>query len=118
MAINVITREWTKENNIDFDMLIDEFDEDSYEKHRRGSNFFVRSILHITEEHFPELPKELHGYWETNTYIKDDNDGRDRDEITKLTRVEQKERIIKELYWTPVQEIGDVPSIPPLPKMD
>lgn len=57
MAINVITREWAKENNIDFDMLIEDFDENSYNEHRRGSNFFVRSIVHITEEFFPRITK-------------------------------------------------------------
>lgn len=79
----------------------------------------LSEVLYILQKNFfPELPKELHGYWETNTYISDDDWGHSDSEITELTRVEQKEKIIKEFYWAPVEEIEDSPSIPPLPKMD
>ena len=100
--INKITRQIAKELGIDFDILIEDFQEDSYEEHRRGSNFFTRSITEISEKYFPELPRELDGYWETNTYVFDSDYGREDSDIQELNRVEKKERIITETYWEKV----------------
>lgn len=97
--MNKITREIAKELNIDFNALISDFDEISYEEHRRGSNFFTRSIVVINEKWFPNVPRELDGFWETNTYVSDANWGADKSEINELNRVEKKEKIVRTMYW-------------------
>lgn len=100
--MNKITRESAKEMGIDFNSLLDDM-ETSKEEHRRGSTFYMRSIVEINEKYFPEIPRELDGYWETNQYIWSEEDW-DKDEIDTLTRVEKKERIITETYWEPVKD--------------
>lgn len=98
MSINKITRESHPDQ---FDEFIDDSVENSYQEHRRGSNFWTRSIHEINEKYFPDFP-ELWGYWETNTYIWDDNYGRNRNEITELNRVVQQEKVIKTTEWVKV----------------
>ena len=100
--INKITRNNAKELGVDFNELISDFNDTSYEEHRRGSTFYTRSIIVIREQWFPEVNRELDGYWETNTYVCSEDD-RDLSEITELNRVEKKERVITETYWDKVE---------------
>ena len=100
--INKITRATAKELGINFDELINDMDERSYEEHRRGSNFYVKSIVDINEKWFPEVPRDLDGYWETNRYVWDTDYGHDKYEITELNRVVKKEKVITETYWEKV----------------
>jgi hypothetical protein len=109
--INKITRETAKEFNFNFDRLVlNNKVEDSYQEHRRGSNFFTRSIIVINEDD-ENLPIDLHGFWETNDYIWDDNHGYDRSEITELTRVIKREKIITTYEWVPATTINQNDSI-------
>lgn len=101
--INKITRENAKELNIDFNYLIEDFYCESYSEHRRGSNFHTRSIVMINEEYFPDVSRELDGFWETNTYIWDDNYGYEGSDIQEVTRVEKKEIVVTTTKWVPVQ---------------
>lgn len=100
--INKITRDTAKEMGFDFNSLLEDFQENSYEEHRRNSNFFVQSIVEIKEEWYPKVPRELDGFWETNQYVWDDNYGFDKSDIKELIRVEQRERTIVEKYWEQV----------------
>lgn len=100
--MNKITRKSAKEMGINFNSLLDDM-EPSVQEHRRGSTFYMRSIVEINEKYFPEVPRELDGYWETNQYIWSEEDW-DKDEIDTLTRVEKKERIITVTYWEPVKD--------------
>jgi hypothetical protein len=100
--INKITRITAKEMGFDFNTLLEEFQEDSVQEHRRGSNFYTRSIVEVNEKWYPELPREFDGFWETNQYVWDDNYGFDKSDINTLYRVEQKERTIVEKYWEKV----------------
>lgn len=99
---NKITRQNAKELGVDFNELISDFDDTSFQEHRRGSTFFTRSIIVIREQWFPEANRELDGYWETNTYISSEDD-KDLNEITELNRVEKKERVVTETYWEKVE---------------
>lgn len=101
--INKITRATAKELGVDFNELINDMDEISYEEHRRGSNFFTRSIVVINQEYFPDINRELDGFWETNTYVSDSEWGHEKNEITELNRVEKKERVITKTYWEKVE---------------
>jgi hypothetical protein len=100
--MNTITRKNADELGIDFDSLIDEFIEDSYIEHRRGSNFYKQSIIEINEEWYPEISREFDGYWETDTYVWNDNYGYDKSDIQELSRVERKEKIVTTFEWVPV----------------
>jgi hypothetical protein len=100
--MNKITRKTAKEMGIDFNSLLDDM-EPSVQEHRRANTFYKRSIVTINEEWFPEVPRELDGYWETNQYIWSEYDW-DKNEIEELTRVEKKERVITETYWEPVKD--------------
>jgi len=73
------------------EVIIDE----SFNEHRRGSTFFVKSVVEFREEHaefYPGVPnfKDYVGTWETNQYITSEDDT-DWDEIIELTKVEKKE---------------------------
>jgi hypothetical protein len=100
--INKITRDTANEMGFYFDTLLEDFQEVSVQEHRRGSNFYTRSIVEVNEKWFPELPRELDGFWETNQYVWDDDHGFDKSDIYELYRVEQKERTIVEKYWEKV----------------
>lgn len=104
--MNKITRETAKEMGIDFDALISDMDIRSYEEHRRGSNFFTRSIVEINETWFPQVPRELDGFWETTTYISDSDWGHESSEIQFLDRVEQREKVVVIHHWVKVEEDG------------
>lgn len=101
--INKITRKNAKELGVDFNELISDFDDTSFQEHRRGSSFYIRSIIVIRESWFPEIDRSLDGYWETNTYVYSEQDV-DLSEITELNRVEKKERVITETYWDKVED--------------
>lgn len=100
--INRITRATAKEMGFDFNSLLEDFQEHSYEEYRGGPSFYAQSIVKVNEEWYPELPRELDGFWETNMYIWDDNCEFDKGEIKELIRVEQRERTIVEKYWEQV----------------
>ncbi len=100
--MNKITREIAKEMNIDFDNLISDMDIISYEEHRRGSNFFTRSVIEINEEWFPEVSRELDGFWETNTYVSDSDWGHESSDIHELNRVVEKVKVVETKYWEKV----------------
>lgn len=100
--INKITRATAKELGIDFNELINDFDDISCQEHRRGSTFYIKSIVVINEEWFPSVSRELDGYWETNRYIWSEEDV-DLSEIRELNRVVKKERVITETYWEKVE---------------
>ena len=103
---NKITRESAKEMGIDFNELISDMDITSYEEHRRGSNFFTRSVIEINETWFPHVPRELDGFWETNTYVSDSDWGHESIDIYELNRVEQREKVVVTHYWVKVEEDG------------
>ncbi len=100
--MNKITRQTAKEMGFNFNSLLDAM-ETSRMNHRKGSTFYMRSIVTIDEKWCPEVPRELDGYWETNQYIWSEYDW-DKNEIEELTRVEKKERVITETYWEPVKD--------------
>lgn len=97
MKLNKITRE--TELPVKFDIFLEDFVENSYEEHRRGSNFFTKSIVEINEKWFPELNRELDGFWETNQYIRDTEYGYDKSDITELNRVERVTVTIPTTKW-------------------
>ena len=101
--MNKITRETAKEMGIDFDNLISDMDITSFKQHRRGSSFYTRSVIEIDEELFPEVPRELDGFWETNEYVDDSEYGCDLDEIDELDRVEEKIKVTETKYWEKVK---------------
>lgn len=96
--INKITRESIGEEL--FNMITEDYFDISYKKHRRDSNFFSRLIFHIDEEHFPEHP-ELWGFWETPTFIYDEEQG-DYSGFDTLIRVEKKTKSVIKEYWETV----------------
>jgi len=101
--MNRIARKTAKELGINFDSLIDDMEIVSYEEHRRGSSFYTRSVIEINEEWFPEVSRELDGFWETNTYVSDSEWGHDKSEIHELNRVEEKTKVIETKYWEKVK---------------
>lgn len=102
--MNKITRKTAKEMGFEFNDLISDMDETSYEEHRKGSEFFTRAVIVINEEWFPEVPRELDGFWETNTFISHSDYGYEEDEITELNRVVQKEEVVTRTYWERVEK--------------
>lgn len=76
---------------------IDEFFVDTYDDHRRGSNFFRYGIVEFKDEHskyFSEVKNfdKYLGTWKTDTVIWDDDYGYDTG-FSELTRVEKVEKI-------------------------
>ena len=102
--INKITRKLAEKLDIDFDLLIDDFIDTSYEEHRWESNYFTQSIVEINQDLDDNIPEEWYGYWKTNTYINDYETGYVRRDINTLTRVVQKEREVIETYWAEVTD--------------
>lgn len=80
----------------DWSKLLDDFVEFSSTKHRRNSNFYVTSIYEIGPEQTED--EELHGFWETNTYVHDMEYGSD-DVPDTLFRVEKNTRTITIEEW-------------------
>lgn len=100
--INKLDEKIAIEYGLDFDELLDNFYDDSFVSHRRGSSFYKQSIVEINEEHYPNVDKELYGFWETNEYMWNDDYGFDREDIDTLTRVVSKEKTITVKYWEKV----------------
>ena len=104
--VNKITRESAKELGIDFNDLIKDFYDTSYQEYHRNSTFSQQSIVEINEEYYPTVPKELYGYWETNEYDWSDEHGYISNHIDTLTRVELETvtRTITETCWFEVKD--------------
>ena len=100
--INKLDEKIAIEYGLDFDELLEDFYTDSFVNHRRGSTFYKQSIIEINEKHYPDVDKELYGFWETNEYIWNDDYGFDREDIDTLTRVVSKEKTITVKYWEKV----------------
>lgn len=102
--MNQITK---KEYPALFENIEDAIIEDSSEDHRRGSNFFVTSIVEFRLEYSVYYPSidltPFVGTWETNVYIRDTEHGTDFNEINTLTRVELKEVVTTTKVWEPVK---------------
>lgn len=101
--MKILKKEWGN-TEYNWNYLIDDFQEHSFDIHRKGSNFYRKSIIQINETYFPNLDKEYYGFYETNTYIYDDNYGVDRSEIIELTKVEKKTKLVEVTYWEPIEE--------------
>jgi len=102
--INKLDEKTAKEYGLDFDELLDDFYDDSNSNHRRGSTFFKQSIVEINEEYYPDVDKELYGFWETNEYVYSDDYGFDKQDIDTLHRVVLKEKVIVTKYWEKVKD--------------
>ena len=100
--INKLNEKIAKEYGLDFDELLDDFYDDLFVNPRRGSTFYKQSIVEINEENYPDVDKELYGFWETNEYVCSDDYGFDIEDIDTLTRVTQKEKTITVKYWEKV----------------
>lgn len=77
---------------------------DSHNDHRRGSNFFVKSIVAFRESDQKYSTVDLspfYGTWETNTYIRDDEYGTDWNEIDELTKVKEQTVMVPRTEWIP-----------------
>ena len=116
--ITKITRELAQTMGFDFEELVKHDSEISYEEHRRGSNFYTRMIVTINEEWFPTVPRELDGFWESNTYISDADWGHETIDIQDLNRVVQIEetRVIKK--WVKIEEAAGLEKVPTLYSID
>jgi hypothetical protein len=101
--INTLDEKIAKDYGLDFDELLDDFYDDSKSRHRRGSTFFKQSIVEINEEYYPDVDKELYGFWETNEYVYSDDYGFDKQDIDTLHRVVLKEKVIVKKYWEKVK---------------
>lgn len=86
---------------------IDEFIiDDSHKEHRRGSTFYVKSIIQLNEEDakfFPDIIDFANfiGTWETNQYIMSE-EYIDWDEINILSRVEKQIVVVETTKWVKV----------------
>jgi len=100
--INKLDEKIAEEYGLDFDELLDDFYDDSRIYHRRGSSFYKQSIVEINEENYPNVDKELYGFWETNQYVYNENEGFDKQDIDTLTRVILKEKVVTKKYWEKV----------------
>ena len=76
---------------------------ETYHEHRRNSNYYTAWLLKFDPENLPEHP-ELHGLWETDTFINDHEYGLD-DYPDELYRVEERKRMIEEVYYERVQSV-------------
>ena len=100
--INKLDEKTAEQFGLNFDDLLDDFYDDSFVNPRRGSTFYKQSIVEINKENYPDVDKELYGFWETNEYLCSDDYGFDKTEIHTLTRVTQKEKTITVKYWEKV----------------
>jgi len=100
--INKLDEKIAKEYGLDFDELLDDFYDDSRSYHRRDSSFYKQSIVEISEENYPNVDKELYGFWETNEYVCNDDFGFNKEDIDTLTRVILKEKVVTKKYWEKV----------------
>jgi translation elongation factor EF-4 len=102
--INRLDEKIAKEYGLDFDELLDDFYDNSKSRYRRGSSFYKQSIVEISEEYYPNVDKELYGFWETNEYVYSDDYGFDKEDIDTLTRVILKEKVVTKKYWEKVKD--------------
>jgi len=107
IPINKLDERTAEQFGLNFDDLLNNFYDDSLSDYRRGSNnyydtFYKQSIVEINEKDYPNVDKQLYGFWETNEYIHSDDYGFDKREIHTLTRVVQKEKTIVQKYWEKV----------------
>ena len=73
--------------------------DETYHEHRRNSNYYTAWLLELTPDNLPDHP-ELHGLWETDTFIADHEYGVDKSDIPdEIWRVEKKTRTIEEAYY-------------------
>ena len=73
--------------------------DEAYHEHRRNANYYTSHILKFDPENLPEHP-ELHGLWQTDTFIGDHEYGIDRSDYPdECYRVEKKTRTIEEAYY-------------------
>jgi hypothetical protein len=100
--INKLDEKIAKEYGLDFDELLDDFYDDSRSYHRRDSSFYKQSIVEISEENYPNVDKELYGFWETNEYVYSNYYGFNKEDIDTLTRVILKEKVVTTKYWEKV----------------
>lgn len=100
--INKLDETIAKQFGLDFDELLEYFYTDSFDSHRRGSSFYKQSIVEINEKYYPNIDKQLYGFWETNEYVWNDDYGFDKEDIDTLTRVVSKEKTITVKYWEKV----------------
>lgn len=94
--MNKITRETIGKEL--FETIIDDWADESYSEHRRGSSFYTRLIFEVHGEFFPNNP-ELWGLWESDTIITDSEYGWETSDIDALYRVEKKTKTIVKEYW-------------------
>jgi len=74
-----------------------------HHEHRRNSNYFTSWLLYFDETNLPEHP-EIHGLWQTETFIGDHEYGIDESDLPdELYRVEEKKRMIEETYYEQVR---------------
>ena len=97
--INKLDEKTAEQFGLNFDDLLDNFYDDSLSVQTRGGTVYKQSIVEINEKDYPNVDKQLYGFWETNEYIHSDDYGFDKIEIDTLTRVVQKERTIIQKYW-------------------
>jgi hypothetical protein len=102
--INNLDEKTAEKYGLHFDDLLDDFYDDSNSRHRRGSTFFKQSIVEIDEEYYPDVDKELYGFWETNEYVYSDDYGFDKQDIDTLHRVVLKEKVVTTKYWEKVKD--------------
>ena len=95
MTINKITK--TEYPDV-FEDLLEFSIGETYHQHRRGSNYFTNALLRFDEKCLPEHP-ELHGLWESDTFINDYEYGVNDDEPKTLYRVEEKTRTVEQKYY-------------------
>jgi hypothetical protein len=91
-----------------FEEISEAITSDLQKEHRRNSNFYTVSLVEFKPEHrkyYPEVDNydDYIGYWKTNTYISDPEHGTDWGEITELTKVEKKSKMIEVYTWEEVK---------------
>jgi len=69
---------------------------EDYHEHRRGSNYYTSKILKFDKDNLPDHP-EIHGLWQTDTYIWDHEWGGDLPD--ECYRVEKKTHMVEETYY-------------------
>ena len=98
MSFNHITR--VEYPDIFEDLFVFEIGETGRD-HRRASNFYVNKLLEFDAENLPEHP-ELHGLWETDTFITDSEHGV-VDMPDEAYRVEKVLRMVEEISYERVK---------------
>ena len=74
---------------------------ETYDEPRRRTNRYRRTLFKFDADNLPEHPV-LHGFWETDTYIHENDEG-PVDPIDEIFRVEEKKRVIEQKYYERVK---------------